>query len=144
MYFDYDEKPIITYLRAVKQIGYYERENKRFTKATSILVLSYTSNDLTYTSTILSFALINGNKPSKELLQILKEQDFVFSENGTEITKENSIWKVVEKEKTLLVKEKGNFLDLHNLNNKSSFKPTLMLLFIYSSLFLSYSCSLLF
>jgi RHS repeat-associated protein len=122
-YFYYDEKPTITYLRAVKQVGYYERGGKRFTKTTPTLVFSHTSDDSTYISTVSSVTLNNGNKPSKELLQILKEQDFVFSEQDSEISKENSNWKIKDSEKTLFIKEKGNFFSLYNPNNKSSFKP---------------------
>ncbi|WP_114516962.1 SpvB/TcaC N-terminal domain-containing protein [Wolbachia endosymbiont of Cylisticus convexus] len=121
-YFDYDEKPTITYLRAVKQVGYYEREGKRFTKTTPTLVFSHTSDDSTYISTVSSVTLKDGNKPSKQLLQILKEQDFVFSEQDSEVSEENSNWKIKDSEKDLLIKEKENFLDLHNLNNKNSFK----------------------
>ncbi|WP_374698698.1 SpvB/TcaC N-terminal domain-containing protein [Wolbachia endosymbiont (group B) of Limnophora tigrina] len=119
-YFDYDEKPTITYLRAVKQVGYYERGEKRFTKTTPILVFSHTSDDSTYISTVSSVTL---KKPSKQLLQILKEQDFVFSEQNAEISEENSNWRIKDSEKTLVIKEKGNFLDLHNSNNRNSFKP---------------------
>ncbi|MDD9336256.1 MAG: SpvB/TcaC N-terminal domain-containing protein [Wolbachia sp.] len=119
-YFDYDERPTITYLRAVKQVGYYERGEKRFTKTTPILVFSHTSDDSTYISTVSSVTL---KKPSKQLLQILKEQDFVFSEQNAEISEENSNWKIKDSEKTLVIKEKGNFLDLHNSNNRNSFKP---------------------
>lgn len=122
-YFDYDERPTITYLRAVKQVGYYEREGKRFTKTTPILVFSHTSDDSTYISTVSSVTLSDGSKPSKELLQILKEQDFAFSEQNAEISEENSNWKIKDSEKTLVIKEKGNFLDLYNSNNKNSFKP---------------------
>lgn len=122
-YFDYDERPTITYLRAVKQVGYYERGEKRFTKTTPILVFSHTSDDSTYISTVSSVTLKDGNKPSKQLLQILKEQDFVFSEQNAEISEENSNWKIKDSEKTLFIKEKGNFLDLHNSNNRNSFKP---------------------
>ncbi len=121
-YFDYDEKPTITYLRAVKQVGYYERGEKRFTKATPTLVFSHTSNNPTYISTTSAVAIKDENKPSKQLLQILKEQDFVFSEQDSEISEENSNWKIKDSEKTLVIKEKGVFLDLHNLNNKNSFK----------------------
>jgi len=121
-YFDYDEKPTITYLRAVKQVGYYERGEKRFTKTTPTLVFSHTSDDSTYVSTVSSVVLKDGNKPSKQLLQILKEQEFVFSEQDSEISEENSNWKIKDSEKTLVIKEKGNFLDLHNSNNKNSFK----------------------
>ncbi|UJQ20366.1 hypothetical protein L2227_03995 [Wolbachia endosymbiont of Delia radicum] len=119
-YFDYDEKPTITYLRAVKQVGYYERGEKRFTKTTPILVFSHTSDDSTYISTVSSVTL---KKSSKQLLQILKEQDFVFSEQNAEISEENSNWRIKDSEKTLVIKEKGNFLDLHNSNNRNSFKP---------------------
>lgn len=122
-YFDYDEKPTITYLRAVKQVGYYERGEKRFTKTTPTLVFSHTSDDSTYISTVSSITLKDESKPSKQLLQILKEQDFVFSEQDSEISEENSNWKIKDSEKDLLIKEKGNFLDLHNSNNKNSFKP---------------------
>ncbi len=121
-YFDYYEKPTITYLRAVKQVGYYERGEKRFTKATPTLVFSHTSDNPTYISTTSAVAVKDENKPSKQLLQILKEQDFVFSEQDSEISEENSAWKIKDSEKTLVIKEKGNFLDLHNLNNKNSFK----------------------
>uniref|UniRef100_A0AAU7YNT9 SpvB/TcaC N-terminal domain-containing protein n=2 Tax=Wolbachia endosymbiont of Oeneis ivallda TaxID=3171168 RepID=A0AAU7YNT9_9RICK len=122
-YFDYDEKPTITYLRAVKQVGYYERGEKRFSKSTPTLVFSHTRDDSTYIATVSSVGLKDGNKPSKELLQILKEQDFVFSEQDSEVSEENSNWKIKDSEKTLVIKEKGNFLDLHNRNNKNSFKP---------------------
>ncbi|MGL5029093.1 MAG: SpvB/TcaC N-terminal domain-containing protein, partial [Wolbachia pipientis] len=121
-YFDYDEKPTITYLRAVKQVGYYERGEKRFTKTTPTLVFSHTSDDSTYVSTVSSVTLSDGSKPSKQLLQILKEQDFVFSEQNVEISEENSNWKIKDSEKTLVIKEKGDFLDFHNFNNKNSFK----------------------
>ncbi|WP_374699412.1 SpvB/TcaC N-terminal domain-containing protein [Wolbachia endosymbiont (group A) of Limnophora tigrina] len=122
-YFDYDEKPTITYLRAVKQVGYYERGEKRFTKSTPTLVFSHTSDDSTYVSTISSVILSDGGKPSKELLQILKEQDYIFKRDSAEIVEENSAWRIKDSEKNLLIKEKGNFLDLHNTNNKNSFKP---------------------
>lgn len=122
-YFDYDEKPTITYLRAVKQVGYYERGEKRFTKSTPTLVFSHTSNDSTYISTVSSVTLSDGGKPSKELLQILKEQDYIFKKDSAEIVEENSAWRIKDSEKDLLIKEKGNFLDLHNSNNKNSFKP---------------------
>ncbi|WP_353287176.1 SpvB/TcaC N-terminal domain-containing protein [Wolbachia endosymbiont (group B) of Gerris lacustris] len=121
-YFDYDKKPTITYLRAVKQVGYYERGEKRFTKATPTLVFSHTSDNPTYISTTSAVAVKDENKPSKQLLQILKEQDFVFSEQDSEISEENSNWKIKDSEKTLVIKEKGVFLDLHNLNNKNSFR----------------------
>ncbi|WP_264707925.1 SpvB/TcaC N-terminal domain-containing protein [Wolbachia endosymbiont (group B) of Agriphila straminella] len=122
-YFDYDEKPTITYLRAVKQVGYYERGEKRFTKTTPTLVFSHTSDDSTYVSTVSAVTLKDGNKPSKELLQILKEQEYIFKKDSAEIVAENSAWRIKDSEKDLLIKEKGNFLDLHNPNNKNSFKP---------------------
>ncbi|WP_253299823.1 SpvB/TcaC N-terminal domain-containing protein [Wolbachia endosymbiont of Chironomus riparius] len=121
-YFDYDEKPTISYLRAVKQVGYYERGEKRFTKTTPMLVFSHTSDDPTYNSTVSAVTLRNGSKPSKQLLQILREQDFVFSEQGSEIIQENTNWKIKDSENSLIIKEKENFLDLHNASNKNSFK----------------------
>ncbi|UXX40876.1 SpvB/TcaC N-terminal domain-containing protein [Wolbachia endosymbiont of Oryzaephilus surinamensis] len=77
-YFDYDEKPTITYLRAVKEVGYHERGEKRFSKSTPTLVFSHTSDDSTYIATVSSVGLKDGNKPSKDLLQILREQDYIF------------------------------------------------------------------
>jgi hypothetical protein len=76
----------------------------RVTRHTSI---RYSSSCHTRVNIVVT--LTSNHKPSLELLQILKEQNCIFLEQSAEIVKEDSAWEIVEREKTLLVKEKGNF-----------------------------------